>query len=57
MSATHIVDFGFGKIEAKKTGHHFIVTKSDDDFMPVGTKFPVKDTVKLEATVEEIERL
>lgn len=53
--ATHTIDFGFGKIVAQKSGHYFNVIESHDPMIPANTKFPVNDTLILEAKVIELE--
>ncbi|ASU00744.1 hypothetical protein FDI46_gp208 [Aeromonas phage AS-gz] len=53
--ATHTIDFGFGKIVAQKSGHYFNVIESHDPMIPANTKFPVNDTLTLEAKVIELE--
>lgn len=53
-NVTHLVNFGFGELAVKKSMSYFQVIKSADPAMPVGTLFPIKDTVTLDADVIQL---
>lgn len=53
-NVTHLVNFGFGQLSVQQIGSYFHVINSADTMMPIGTRFPVKDTVKLEADVIQL---
>ncbi|UYD57434.1 hypothetical protein OFDDKENP_00058 [Aeromonas phage B614] len=51
---THLVNFGFGELAVQKVASYFHVIKSADPAMPVGTEFPIKDTITLDADVIQL---
>ncbi|AAQ81432.1 hypothetical protein PHG31p111 [Aeromonas phage 31] len=53
-NVTHLVNFGHGELAVKKVASYFHVLKSADPMLPVGTEFPIKDTVTLDADVIQL---